>query len=137
MVWTGAEVLVVGGLTSTKPGHYADSVAYNPTTNGWRRLPAMGIDRFQPDAVWTGSRLLVWGGATLPANGQGNAGTPPYGVAYAPASNSWSALPESPLRGRTGAVAVWTGTEMIIWGGFGIPNGEPLTDGAVYLPPTT
>ncbi len=137
VVWTGAEVLVVGGLSSTKPGHYADNIAYNPTTNNWRRLPDTGIDRFQPNAVWTGSRLLVWGGATLPANGQGNAGIPPHGVDYDPAGNSWSALPESPLRGRTGAVAVWTGTEMIIWGGLGIPNGVQSTDGAAYLPAAT
>ena len=56
---------------------------------------------------------------------------------YDPAGNSWSALPESPFRGRTGAVAVWTGTEMIIWGGLGIPNGVQSTDGAAYLPPAT
>jgi len=58
-------------------------------------------------------------------------------VDYDPAGNSWSALPESPLRGRTGAVAVWTGTEMTIWGGLGIPNGVQSTDGAAYLPPAT
>ena len=42
------------------------------------------------------------------------------------------ALPESPLAGRSTMAAVWTGDEMLIWGGDG-PNGQ-FDDGATYDP---
>ncbi len=86
-------------------------------------------------AVWTGRQVLVWGGYT------GSFTTPvipPHGVAYDPAADRWSALPMSPLHGRNGPTAVWTGHQMIVWGGS-INNGLKETDfkdGAAYRPPT-
>jgi len=73
--------------------------------------------------------LLVWGGVT--ASGT----VPPRGEAYTPATGTWTALPAAPLRGRESPVAVWTGRQMILWGGF--RNGTPprgFTDGAGYTP---
>jgi hypothetical protein len=78
--------------------------------------------------VWTGSRMLVWGGAT--ARGDG---VPPYGEAFDPATSRWLSMPPSPLRHRYPAIAVWTGTQMIVWGGSSF-NGAPLTDGATFTP---
>jgi N-acetylneuraminic acid mutarotase len=135
--WDGREVLIVGG---TGPGSNVqpyvrlrtDGVAYDPATNGWRRLPAMGdAGRTEHTAVWTGTQLLVWGGRTYRA---GAWTTPPHGVAYDPGANHWSALPRSVLRGRTGQVAVWTGTQMLIWGGWPVTVGGTLHDGAAYIP---
>lgn len=135
MTWTGREVLVVGGGDYTRVGNYmyADGIAYNPATNRWRRLPAMEFARSFHAAVWTGSRLLVWGGVTPGATG--GYATASHGVVYDPARNSWSALPKSPLRGRMEPLAVWTGTTMIVWGGDRVsePYGV-LTDGAIYRP---
>src|SRR5688572_27684031 len=42
------------------------------------------------------------------------------------------ALRESPLAGRSTMAAVWTGKEMLVWGGDG-PNGQ-FDDGAMYDP---
>jgi len=56
-------------------------------------------------------------------------------AAYNPATGTWTALPAAPLRGRESPVAVWTGRQMILWGGF--RNGTPprgFTDGAGYTP---
>ena len=131
--WTGSEVLVVGGhaLDEEPCRTYQDGLAYNPSTNRWRRLPDMSTARTFHMAVWTGRQLLVWGGVTTPGD---HRSTPPYGVAYTSATNRWSALPKAPLRGRAGAAAVWTGREMLIWGGS---YGDlPLSDGAAYRPPT-
>jgi hypothetical protein len=138
--WDGREVLVVGG--SGTPSNvrpyvrlYTDGVAYNPATNRWRHLPAMGdAGRIGHTAVWTGRQLLVWGGQTRRADAWV---TPPHGVAYDPATNRWSGLPKSVLRGRSGHVAVWTGTQMLIWGGSASnPSGPDtfLRDGAAYTP---
>jgi N-acetylneuraminic acid mutarotase len=104
-------------------------VAYNPSTNQWRRLPAMPFARTGFAAVWDGRQVLVWGGLTA-------AGLPPpHGEAYTPAANRWTALPASPLRGRADPVAVWTGRQMIVGGGDN-RNGTTYTDGAAYTPAT-
>ena len=49
------------------------------------------------------------------------------------AGNAWQMLPEAPIAGRSDAAAVWTGTEMIVWGGQGQRDGA-LDDGAAYNP---
>jgi hypothetical protein len=138
ITWDGTEILVVGGRSTTgRSGLYADGMAYNPASNRWRSLPAMQTSRSGHTAVWTGQRLLVWGGQTVRA---GSWAAPPHGVAYDPASNRWSALPKAPLRGRSGHLAVWTGTKMLIWGGNSVRpdpntgNSTSLVDGAAYTP---
>ncbi|MGC1211197.1 MAG: kelch repeat-containing protein, partial [Micromonospora sp.] len=110
--WTGSEVLVVGGQGGY-PGYrvYADGVAYNPATNRWRPVPAMPVERRDHTAVWTGDQLIVWGGRLMR---DGVWIAPPRGYAYDPATRRWTALPTSPLRGRTGHFAAWTGTRMLI-----------------------
>jgi hypothetical protein len=118
-VWDGSEMLVVSSF---------GNVAYDPTTDRWRSLPDMTYQRGDPAVVWTGSRMLVWGGAT--ARGDG---VPPYGEAFDPATSRWLSMPPSPLRHRYPAIAVWTGTQMIVWGGSSF-NGAPLTDGATFTP---
>jgi hypothetical protein len=69
--------------------------------------------RAYPSAVWTGSEVLVWGGVTgtrIPMNSGGRCSQ---------ASDSWtpiSAGTNYPAPG-VGHTAIWTGTEMIVWGG--------------------
>ena len=41
------------------------------------------------------------------------------GAAYNPTTRAWRQLPAAPISARAGHVAVWTGREMIIWGGYG------------------
>jgi hypothetical protein len=62
------------------------------------------------------------------------------GASYNPATNAWTALPDSPLAGRVLQIAEWTGKEMIVWGGM-YARGEGdsasvgfLNDGARYQP---
>ena len=111
-VWDGHEVLVAGG---TRPGHglAKAGLAYNPATNRFRRLAPIGSGRAGTAAVWTGRRLLVWGGETFP----GATMTAGHGLSYDPIGNRWSPLPPSPLPARVDPTAVWTGRELIVWGG--------------------
>lgn len=138
-VWDGREVLVVGGAGAPEgakpPGLASIGFAYDPATNGWRQLPPMGSGRRQAAMVWTGRRLLVWGGSQTA--GAGLPVTPSRGLAYDPAANRWSQFPGAPLLGRLDPMAIWTGRAMVIWGGYRphSPLGSGtrfFTDGAVF-----
>jgi hypothetical protein len=62
-------------------------------------------------AVWTGSHMIVWGGAfgSFPKN---------TGSRYDPATDSWASTTTTGApSARANHTAVWTGSEMIIYGG--------------------
>lgn len=83
-------------------------------------------------SVWTGTELLVWGGG---AGGQVDSRTFADGAAYDPAADTWREMAPSPLTARARAAAVWTGTEMLVWGGSSTAHGaDDLLDGAAYDP---
>jgi hypothetical protein len=108
-VWTGAELIVWGGRD------HGDGAAFDPVEGTWRVLARSPLSpRSRHVAVWTGVEMLVWGG-------EAGGGQYPLadGAAYDPERNVWRTLPASPLEaGRFGHSAVWTGTEMIIFGGY-------------------
>jgi N-acetylneuraminic acid mutarotase len=148
-VWDGREVLVVGGVGAPRggkpPALAAVGFAYNPATNRWRRLPPMESGREGASVVWTGKRLLVWGGQTARAGSLpvscAEVPTPcviaGHGLAYDPAADRWSPLAKAPLLGRLDPAAVWTGHAMIVWGGgTGRPPYQGFTDGALFAPAT-
>ena len=130
-VWDGREILVVGGR-SGDGSPTGVGFAYNSATNGWRRLPAMETGRMGAVAAWTGSRLVIWGGEL----GRTSFVVARTGLAFDPAVERWSRLPQAPVKGRVDPVAAWTGRELIVWGGFGARDGRPerLADGAAFTP---
>jgi len=136
-VWSGSELLIWGGTRRSEGGpQLADGCAYDPRSDSWRTLaPSPIVGRYAHGAVWTGDRMLVWGGTDeVPGDdlprGLGD------GASYDPAADEWTALPAAPVVGRFGPVTVWTGEEMIVWGGccqsvYGPAN---FVDGAAYKP---
>jgi hypothetical protein len=96
----------------------------------WATLPPAPIPaRSGATVVWDGSELLVWGGAARKDEDVFRAN----GAAYNPATGRWRVLPAAPLSPRSGQAAVWTGHELLIWGGYN--SAEQLTaDGAAYDP---
>jgi len=127
-VWTGTKMMVWGGFTGT--ADLADGAEYDPSTDSWAMLPAAPIGaRSFHGAVWTGDQMMVWGGGAFGPLGDG--------AMYAPSTKGWGTVPASPLSARTGAVMVWcpsTG-EVVIWGG-GVGGSTPSwkADGAAYSP---
>jgi len=127
-VWTGSEMLVWGGdaglLIPTNTGG-----RYNPGTNSWTALPTLDAPdaRYFHTAVWTGTEMIIWGGDT------GSGSPSSTGARYNNAGDFWSALPSTTASpsARFDHSAVWSGTEMIIWGGFGTIYAG---DGARYNP---
>ena len=132
-VWTGKEMLVWSSVpyASTPPTVAREVVlAYNPTTDKWRTLPASGLaPRIHPVTVWTGKELVVWGGL------HGNY-KDPYadGARLDPNTNTWRPLPAAPVPARGEAAAVWSGHEVLLWGGNDGTNS--LGRGAAYNPGT-
>jgi hypothetical protein len=103
----------------------------------WRRIapppipPAGGLA-----AAWTGRQLVVWGGGALPGAGEGGNWDPsPAGAAYDPAADRWQVLPPAPVTARIGATAVWSGREVLFWGGAA-GHDAFFNDGAAYDPAT-
>ena len=119
-IWTGSEMIVWGGYTN---GFNAlnSGGRYDPTTDSWMPTSRIGAPTARGDhtAVWTGSEMLIFGFEQ-------------DGGRYNPTTDSWTPISQvnQPSPFRNNAVAVWTGTEMIVWGGFEFDGGRynPTTD---------
>jgi hypothetical protein len=143
-LWDGTELLIFGGSggPDTESGRnpsfrthaLSRGVAFDPTTNTWRWLPAPETPRIGAVYAWDGSEVLMWGGIGLDRS------VPSHGEAFDPVTNVWSPLPASPLRARVWPSQVWTGSDLIVWGGMDARRfaesyeGKELGDGAAFTP---
>jgi hypothetical protein len=115
--------------------------------------------RLSVDAAWSAGRRRRWAaisGAAVAmaaaiatvvavsplltspaARGGGKTDHPAYPAASqgAPVSARWTRLPKAPVAARSEYAAVWTGKEMIVWGGYSNGNTQ-YGDGAAYDPAT-
>ncbi len=133
-VWTGTEMIVWGGFFRADSFFYLNSGGrYTPSTDTWSATStgaSVPDGRVDPTAVWTGTEVIVWGGGTD--------GPPEFntGGRYNPSADTWAATSTGANApdGRYAHAAVWTGSEMIVWGGSG--NGSYLQTGGRYSPST-
>jgi hypothetical protein len=92
VVWTGAEMVVFGGLSNTT--YYDDGARYDPVLDRWTPLSKVNAPsgRFAHTAVWDGNlgNMIIWGGA----NGTS---TLADGGVYNVASDAWTPIPVSPV----------------------------------------
>lgn len=128
-VWTGNEMIVWAGGDDVMPLNTGGR--YDPLTDSWTTMTVDNAPwgRTDSTAVWTGDEMIVWGGGTsytLPPSMTNTGGR------YDPQTNTWLAISTADCPGaRYGHAAVWTGTEMIVWGGGAFQN-----DGGRYNPVT-
>lgn len=147
--WTGEELLVWGGRVALRGHWFADGAAYDPAADEWRALPPAPLRaRAGASGVWTGTELVVWGGsgaADAPDPAAGDSDAPELatttqsfadGAAYNPSTDRWRPLAPAPLSPRREAPAVWTGSEVVVWGGSGVGEAHHEPDGARYDPET-
>ncbi|ONH29136.1 hypothetical protein BL253_17115 [Pseudofrankia asymbiotica] len=137
--------LVVGHslvVLGRDPAHWTAEVSDPVGVPLGARYPA-------PDTTWTSATVAVsdttiylWGGSVA---GAGNGAVHEAGgdLAFDVTTRTWSKLPPAPIEQRTGAVAVWTGAEVVVWGGARDLGPSPkdnhlqaYTDGAAYNPAT-
>ena len=130
-VWTGIEMIIWGGFSDI--GDANTGARYNPSTDSWTATSTINAPnaRSGHTAVWTGSEMIVWGGGA----GLSYFNT---GGRYNPSTDSWwvgigSTKTVRPAP-RWGHTAVWTGTEMIVWGGATVTS--LMNTGGRYNPIT-
>ncbi len=119
-VWSGSEMIVVGGRTSVYVGsspceYYAAGAGgrYLPSSDTW--IPtAFFTSRAWHSAIWTGTEMLIWGGAGVALLGYPS-GLRDDGVSYNPSSDLWAVLPTTDAPGPSyDHAAVWAGDEMVV-----------------------
>jgi hypothetical protein len=116
-IWTGQEMIIWGGRSIVSPLN--SGARYSPTSDSWVPTSLAPVYLNNHTAVWTGSQMIVWGGEL----GLGAYGTTNTGGIYNPASDTWqkTSLVGAALE-RSYHTAIWTGTEMIVWGGTVEPS---------------
>jgi serine/threonine protein kinase len=133
MVWDSVDqqILLYGGLGANN--HYlSDLWSYSPTTGTWTAISCSGNPPGvrSTNAVWTGSQVLLLGGANsfgllsdfwsyTPGNGGG----------------AWQKLPDSPMGQREFQTMVWdsTNNQLYVFGGLNV-SGLQQNDFYVYNP---
>jgi N-acetylneuraminic acid mutarotase len=129
-VWTGTEMIVWGGLAALSSPPTATGAAYDLAADSWRTTSLTGAPspRDGHVAVWTGDRMIVWGGA----GGHGLIGG---GGIYDPSTDSWTPTSTdgepSPRVAHTGT---WVGERFIVWGGLLLHPVGSTNTGASYDP---
>jgi N-acetylneuraminic acid mutarotase len=133
-VWTGSEMIVWGGANGFRLN---TGGRYNPSTDTWTATTNNNAPeaRSLHTAVWDNldNLMIVWGGDN---------NTPEVvntGGKYDPSTDSWTATtttnapaPRSFPYANAQQVTVWTGSEMIVWGGFP----DSFNTGGRYNPST-
>jgi N-acetylneuraminic acid mutarotase len=128
-------MIVWGGGVSSSGGQLNTGGRYDPSTDSWYPTAVTSATpsvRAYHTAVWTGSEMIVWGGYYYDASSH-------YlntGGRYDPSTDSWypTAVTSATPSVRDGHTAVWTGSEMIVWGGENGSNA--LSSGGRYDPST-
>jgi len=114
-VWTNGQMIVWGGNQFAAIDLNTGGT-YTPDTDSWTATSTTNAPsaRNSHTAVWIGSEMIVWGGAAV--NGPIYFNT---GGKYSPGADGWTAtsITNAPV-GRDVHTAVWTGSEMIVWGGY-------------------
>jgi N-acetylneuraminic acid mutarotase len=116
-VWTGSEMIVWGGEGPGLNEVLDTGGRYNPSTNTWIATSTTSAPsgRLLHTAVWTGTEMIIWAGSYWNGINWSPLNT---GGRYNPNTDNWTATSTNNApTARTYHTAVWTGSEMIIWGG--------------------
>jgi hypothetical protein len=145
-VWTGSDLLVWGGFLSPS-GAYEEgepvsfATRYSATRDAWSEMKREGEPTARDYSVrlWSGEMLLVWGG--IAQSGDQSWVNHDDGALYDPKADRWTPMSRSgaPAGRYATERSVWTGKELIVWGGLSYATGttfqpvvELVDDGGVY-----
>ncbi len=124
--------LTLAACSSASTGGSSSGAGGTPPTGPlvWDALPSAGAPsaRYLHTAVWTGDKMVVWGGFV-----EGTVSVTGTGAAYDPQAKTWTPTSSTNApEARHSHAAVWTGSKMIVWGGYGTTG--LAVAGAIYDP---
>jgi hypothetical protein len=149
-IWTGSEMTIWGGRDENFT-YLNTGGRYHPGNDNWTATSIVNAPspRESHTAIWADGEMIVWGG--YPEGNYPNAGercwtqiepptspptpsptpspipTPPIpatGGRYDPSTDNWTATSTTNAPDiRSGHTAIWTGSEMIVWGGTRLNDG--------------
>lgn len=125
-VWTGTEIIRWGGVLESEERPTPSGWSFDPESRTWSAIPDAPEGRHEPQVVWTGREAIFfggWDGSSFRTDG----------FAYDARQERWRSIPEAPLPLERPAVVVWTGQEMLVWGG-GRPGRPTNREGAALDP---
>jgi N-acetylneuraminic acid mutarotase len=131
-IWTGSEMIIWGG--DDYGSYFNTGGRYNPSTDSWTTTSITNapVGRSDHTAVWNGSEMIIWGGRYYDGINYHNLNT---GGRYNPSTDSWTATSTTNApSGRVGHTAIWSGSEMIVWGGTNFSS--DFNTGGRYNPST-
>lgn len=113
-VWTGDKMLVFGGRLAGVVFRN-DHKSYTPLSDTWSNISDVNapLPRINHSAVWTGEKMIIFGGKLVDGTITNTGGI------YDPQTDSWTTMSTvgAPPNGLSEHTVVWTGTEMITFGG--------------------
>ncbi len=125
-VWAGGRMVVWNQNADT-------GGRYNPASDSWEGMSPSGTlaNRTGVSVISTGNSMIAWGGRTVSTGPSHNTG-----ARYDPATDTWTPLAtlDAPSP-RLNHTALWSGSEMLIWGGSSDGN-DILASGGRYNPAT-
>ncbi|RPI18707.1 MAG: T9SS C-terminal target domain-containing protein [Ignavibacteriae bacterium] len=129
-VWVGSKMIIWGGDSTVGSYYLKTGGVYDPSTDTWTStsLSNCPAERNMHTAVWTGSKMIIWGGHNP---GSGYLFT---GGRYDPVANVWTTTSDNNVpAGRSYHTAIWTGSKMVIWGGSnGSGSSNLFYSGGIY-----
>lgn len=143
-VWTGSQMIIWGGRNENGDSVMNDGGIFDPDTNSWSTMASGGSVLSKTSyhvAVWDskGSRMIIWGGTNNTTTGE-NTHLNTGGI-FTLSSNTWTATPTNGAPGgrwfEPVLLGIWTGTELIFYGGLYRPSNFYIrNDGAKFNPTT-
>jgi hypothetical protein len=124
-LWAGDRLLAFGGVASGSDQPSAEAYALGPAGDSWSHLPVAPLSGSNAAAYWTGREAIFFGVGADRWSGE----------AFDPVTSTWRVMADPPIARRDAAMTVWTGSELIVWGG-GSRTGPPDLTGAAYDPTT-
>ena len=121
-------MIIWGGYDGSAP-YLNTGGRYNPSTDLWTATTTLNAPsaRQEHTAVWstTCNEMIIWGGY-IGVNGFNSGGR------YRPSTDSWTTTGTTGApSARYGHATVWTGYQMIVWGGY---DNIYTTTGGKYTP---
>jgi hypothetical protein len=126
LTWAGSELIAWGGCDPRVEDSckaLSDGFVFDLSNKTWRRLPPAPMAGADWISAVTEKEVVF---LSSDENGRMK------GQAFDPASERWRTIVEAPIEPRWGAEAVWTGDEVLVWGG-GTAR-KPSMQGAAYDP---